>query len=203
MSRDEELIAQLESPIRRERIEAAAELGHRRARQAVPRLIELLKDCKTVWGDAEYAARALGEIGDDRGVEPLLAALEEPFVGGAAIEALAKLHDERALKPLIRLFAKRPISSLATVLGRWGDTRAVGPLIAAMGDPDPHVRFYVARALGRLGDRRALPCLERARDTDTAPITDARSLRGKSVSRVASEAIDAISRHTESSRGRP
>jgi len=60
---------------------------------------------------------------------------------------------------LIRLFKARPVSSLATVLGNFGDQRAVEPLIEALHDPDPSLRFYVARALGKLRDKRALPAL--------------------------------------------
>ena len=118
--------------------------------------------------------------------------LSEPFVSSRAVEALAKLHDEKALAPLIRLFEEEYNPSLATVLGHWGDARAVEPLMKAMGCPHSHVRFYAARALGNLGDDRAIPVLEWARDNDTTPITDTKSLHGKSVASAAGAAIEKI-----------
>ena len=147
------------------------------------------------WQVAEKAAWALGEAGDLRAVEPLIAALDIPLVAGKAVEALVKLHDPRALEPLIQLFARKHWPDLATVLGHWGDRRAVEPLIAAMDDPDSHVRFYTARALGRLGDERALSVLQRAVERDTEPITDTGSIQGKSVAYVAAKAIQAIKTH--------
>ncbi len=44
-------------------------------------------------------------------------------------------------------------------LGKIG-RRAVEPLISALGDPDPGVVRRAADALGRIGNRRALPALE-------------------------------------------
>ena len=61
-----------------------------------------------------------------------------------------------------------------------------------MQHPDAHVRFYTARALGRLGDVRALPALAWAVAHDTLPITDTKSIGGKSVGRVAAQAIHQI-----------
>ena len=81
---------------------------------------------------------------------------------------------------------------MATVLGNWGDSRAVESLILAMENPSPHVRFYVARALGKLADDRALPVLERAMAYDTVPILDTHSLHGKSVAYAAAKAVQRI-----------
>ncbi len=119
--------------------------------------------------------------------------MNEHFISGPVVEALAELRDDKALVPIIQLFERTYHDpSLATVLGNWGDRRAVEPLIRAMSQPDSHVRFYTARALGKLGDKRALPVLEWAQDNDTTPITDTKSLRGKSVSYVAAKAIEKI-----------
>ncbi len=174
------------------RREAALALGKMQAQQAVDPLIALLNDHRTVWDAAQDAAWALGEIGDLQAVEPLIAVLNKPFVAGRAIEALAKLGDPRMVEPLIRLFKAQPVSSIATILGNFGDRRAVEPLIDALQDRDPSVRFYVARALGKLGDKRALPALEWTRTHDTEPILDRKSVRGKSVSDAATKAIERI-----------
>ena len=49
------------------------------------------------------AAEALGQLGDKRAVEPLIAALQDDVenVRQAAAEALGQLGDERAVEPLI------------------------------------------------------------------------------------------------------
>ncbi|MEP7285085.1 MAG: HEAT repeat domain-containing protein [Chloroflexota bacterium] len=185
----EQLIQNLCSSDRFVRSAAALALGQRRA---VEGLIKLLDDKKTVWDAAGDAAWALGEIGDLRAVEPLIAALDHVFVAGRAIESLEILHDERTLEPLIRYFERTMDPSVATVLGNWGDRRAVESLIAAMDNPNPHVRFYAARALGKLADDRALSVLEHAIVHDTEPILDTNSLRGKSVAYVAAKAIERI-----------
>ena len=172
---------------------AALALGQMKEPRAVDALIGLLGDDETRGGAGRSAAWALGEIGDVRAVEPLIASLSQPSASkGTAVQALARLRDDRAVEPLIHMFEGRPDPSLATVLGNWGDRRAVEPLVAVMEHPDSHVRFYAARALGKLGDARALPALERALDNDIEPITDTQSLRGKSVSYVAAKAIEKI-----------
>jgi len=72
----------------------------------------------------EAAADALGEIGDPRAVEPLIAALGDP--DGDVREAAAE------------------------ALGTIGDPRAVGPLTAALKDPSGGVRQEAEKALARL-----------------------------------------------------
>jgi HEAT repeat protein len=182
----------LKDPLQNVRANAALRLGQRGERNAVTGLIELLADIQHALYVGIFAAEALGQIGDKRAVMPLILALQNDLLQGPAIEALVKLHDDRALEPLIELFANKHVASLATVLGNWGDMRAVDPLIAAMDDADAHVRYYAARALRKLGDPRALPVLERAKEKDTSPISNAHTIRGKSVSDAAAKAIESI-----------
>ena len=83
------------------------------ARRDVEGLIKALghKDAKsllTVVMNTDYevrksAAKALGEIGDARAVEPLISALlrdSNEIVRGAAATALGEIGDARAVKPL-------------------------------------------------------------------------------------------------------
>jgi HEAT repeat protein len=171
---------------------AILELGLRRAPTAVEPLTTLMLDPATPWQTAWFIPVALAAIGDSAAVEPLISTLANPLLAGPATEALEQLRDPRALLPLIALFDQHPVPSLATVLGRWGDRRAVPSLIRAMDHPDSHMRFYTARALGRLGDRRALPRLHQAVVEDTRVLTDTKTVRGNSVSRVAAQAIERI-----------
>lgn len=178
---------------------AILELGIRRARRAVAPLIELMQNPGTPWQTAWYVPAALAAIGASEAVESLVMALEKPMLAGPATEALAKLSDPRAVMPLIALFERDPSPSLATALGRWGDIRAVPPLIQAMHHPHAHMRFYTARALGVFGDARALPSLRQAVEHDTELINDSKSTRGKSVSMAASKAIARIQAHSNQS----
>ena len=53
----------------------------------------------------------------------------------------------------------------AEALGKLGDTRAVEPLIEALGDGSEYVRNSAAGALGKLGDTRAVePLIEALED---------------------------------------
>jgi hypothetical protein len=54
-----------------------------------------------------------------------------------------------------------------TALGRLGDKRALKPLVGALVDPNPQVRGIAAVALGNLGHRAALPALRNCALDDT------------------------------------
>lgn len=54
-----------------------------------------------------------------------------------------------------------------TALARLGDKRALKPLVGALSDPNPQVRVIAAVALGKLGHKAALPALRNAARDDT------------------------------------
>jgi HEAT repeat protein len=102
---------------------AAWGLGALDASEAVPALIEALKD--TDAGVREQVAWALGAIGDRRAVDGLVAALGDGVAG-------------------VRKQA-------AWALGALGDRRAVPGLTRALKDADAGVRKQAAWALGAIG----------------------------------------------------
>jgi HEAT repeat protein len=110
------------------------------------------------------AAIELGEIGDARAVEPLIAALEDPDAPHSHIlRALGKIGDTRAVKPLIAaLENKYYCTEAAKALGRIGDVQAVEPLIRVLGRGDYVYRAAAAEALGQIGDVRAVEPLKQA-----------------------------------------
>ena len=56
----------------------------------------------------------------------------------------------------------------AEVLGKFNDTRAVGPLIQALKDEDSMVRWDAVDALGNLNDTRAVkPLIQALKDEDS------------------------------------
>lgn len=54
----------------------------------------------------------------------------------------------------------------ALMLGKIGDSRAVDPLIEALGAPGFQTPLHAAQSLGKLGDPRAIEPLLRLMDTD-------------------------------------
>jgi HEAT repeat protein len=107
------------------------------------------------------AARALGQVGDPRAVEPLIATLEhwgDADVRKAAAEALVKIGAP-AVEPLIAALkdeVERVRKAAAETLVKIG-APAVEPLIAAWRDSSNwHVRQAAVGALGQIGDARAV-----------------------------------------------
>ena len=93
------------------------------------------------------AAKALGNIGDPRAIDSLIATLSDKaaFVRYAAAEALGKI----------------------------GDQRAVDPLIEAAKDEDDFVRKSAVTALGEIGDRRAFDVLAGCLADGMMPVVEA------------------------------
>lgn len=147
------------------------------ALEHVPRLLGMLTSAKPkareplrLWYfDAASAAYFLGELGDRRAVEPLLAHFRAAPV---SVEADWRSVTDRAAGGLTD--EEGFLGQCAVALGKLGDARAVEPLVAPFravrvrGDPPRRPRttlpFYAPRAaiaLGSLGDRRALQPLLR------------------------------------------
>ena len=99
---------------------------------------------------------------------PLLDALHTPDADyrKALVDFLGRLHDSRAVPPLIALLQGDANDGVqehaALALGRIGDTQAVAPLIAGLKNPTEWVRSAAAWALGKLGDVRAADALAAA-----------------------------------------
>jgi len=108
------------------------------------------------------AARALGECGDARAAEPLLAALINPTdldLCAQAAGSLGHLREPRAVEPLCHLLLNGPPEvqhDAAFALWLIGDARSTGALLQALGDAGSSGRGYAALALGRLQEPRAV-----------------------------------------------
>ena len=155
----EPLISTLNDPDLEIRSMAVRVLGFRKDRRAVPALITLLKD-NQVWG---IAAESLGEIGDDAAVEPLIEALNKEILNAtettcnySVVQALGKLHDARAVKPLFTYLLGHNCGS-----GVWEAMGpvAVEPMIKIIANGSPDERASAAWILGYIADERALEAL--------------------------------------------
>ena len=137
----EPLVVALDDPapeVRQAAALALAQLKWGAAGSALARRLEVDRDGQV----RELAAYALGEVGGTQWVAPLA-------------WALVKDASSR-----VRLNA-------AEALGKVGAQGALDVLIAALADPDVHVRQAVVVALGRLGDARAVGPLEELLERST------------------------------------
>lgn len=106
------------------------------------------------------AVRLLGEIGDNRAVEPLILALKHParILQYEAAKALGKINDPRAVEPLIQALSdndtvvREAAAQSLTEIGK----PAVEPLIEALGERDLYVLTSATMILGTIGDVRAV-----------------------------------------------
>jgi HEAT repeat protein len=99
------------------------------------------------------AVKALAESGAPNAAEPLvelLAAGTTPWIATAALEAVGKAKDPRAIQ-VLTLYAgnRNGKTRVAAVkaLGALPDGRVVGTLLERLGDQDPEVRAAAATAL--------------------------------------------------------
>lgn len=103
------------------------------------------------------AAQFLGNFGDERVVETLIAKLNEQPNTSACIwiiQALGKLKDTRAVDPLIQMvyLADSPSMRYTAIeaLGKIGDPRAADTIRQFSEDSDHHVQARAQTALQRL-----------------------------------------------------
>jgi len=106
---------------------------------------------------AQFAAQALGKIGDRRSVEPLIEVLEAPHEPGlmeAATEALGKLGDPRAVPVLSHVLAEGSLLfrlRAATSLGQIGGEAAARALKQASSqDTNKVVRDEAEKSLKQI-----------------------------------------------------
>jgi HEAT repeat protein len=98
------LLADEDVSVRKNAVIALGQSTNELTSLAVPHLIPLLDD--SVTGIQWLTAQALGLIGDDRAVEPLLRVLGEnraDYLCGVCVRALGHIGDGRALRPLLLL----------------------------------------------------------------------------------------------------
>lgn len=114
----------------------------------------------------EAAIDALGKLGNKRAVMPLIDLLSaNRFLGythlAATARALGLLGDLRAVGPLIEYLARgRPTMlrvAAIEALGHLGDVQAIKALKETLLDDDPDVRAIVAKALERFGESHVEP----------------------------------------------
>ena len=142
------------------------------ADKAVKHLLTMLDQ-----GPAEeiiIIALALGSLGAQEAVNPLLAKLEQtnnPNSISSIAYALGRLCDKESVKPLLAKLEQTQnedaISSIADALGSLGAQEAVNPLLAKLEQTNnPNSISSIANALGSLGAQEAVkPLLAKLEQT--------------------------------------
>ncbi len=153
---------------------AAWWLGKFRVKEnaAITALLNALEDESDRAPDGGYplrrnSARALGKLGDQRAVLPLIRCLEFPdfYVREAAAQALENLEDQRCIPGLVKLLeggvAKaqfvpgkphltEPYEAIIEALGTLGATEAIAFIEPFIEHPVEKVRYATARAMYQL-----------------------------------------------------
>ncbi len=128
-----------------------------------PGVVRLIEELNDPSGVNPSIIEILGEIGDLRAVEPVMAYLSDSriFVREAAIEALGLLGDARAVDPLLiqwnasDSFVRKRVKIALVRIG----PSAVEALLAALRSPEPAIRLFVVEVLNLIGDVRAVDSL--------------------------------------------
>jgi len=160
-----------------QRIEACNHLRKMNDLASTPKIEALLKDEDPRVRMA--AAGALGDLGDKGAVQPLIEALDFSVGGGTDREtrtineankaiaiALGELGDHAAGPAEVKLLRSRDhyvLLAAVEALGTLRDHAAVEPLMAIATDDsvEPFIAKKAIMALGRIGDPRAVPAVER------------------------------------------
>jgi HEAT repeat protein len=120
--------------------------------------------------DPTRQSKLIEELGTRRitaAVEPLMQqVLLNTFQSGAAITALGKIGDARAVGVLIQSCRYANLAWIAKDALVQIGAPAVGSLIAALGHDNPDIRFIVVRTLGELCDPGAVEPLETMIETE-------------------------------------
>jgi len=153
------------------RFVAVSVLGDWKATEAVEALIPVLKHQDQSMHLT--AAVALGNIGDERAVEPLILALNDKDAGDAAAVALGKIGAKMEDTPLRARTVEALIAASTSnnyamsALGKISDPRAMDPLLAALKGQSSHIRAIAAEALGKFGNVHAVePLIAALQDKD-------------------------------------
>jgi HEAT repeat protein len=148
-------------------IAAAEELANVAGRKTLAALLDALKDQQLVAHVRAAAARALGKIGGEEALSALLSALddESEIPRWSAAEALGRIGGEQAITGLAKALQDHDITvrwRAVQALGKIGGDRPVTLLLNLLEDKretSPFVLSEIAKVLGELGDRRAMPVL--------------------------------------------
>ena len=146
-----------------------------------PRRIESApEETALSWDEWLSAGRNIADC--ESGLIKVLEQEEDPVIRSPAALALGFVGGNASIEPLIRaLQTDDPLVAMeaAASLGRLGKSEAIDPLCEALKNSDSNVRANAAIALGLLGGETALSCLKSAAQ-DHDPFVKAAAARALS-----------------------
>jgi aminopeptidase N len=151
-----------------DRLDAARALGEVKGGDEVVAALGQAARGEGFWGLRAEALRALGRIGGPAAQKHVFAALddERPWLRQVAVEELAKFQgDASAAEKLKTIFEKdKAYRVRAAALTSYAQGKPSGGLAlletaAATNSPDDRLRVAALRAMGTLGDDKAVPLL--------------------------------------------
>lgn len=148
---------------------------------SVDHLIETVDDNEL--DDNDYlikkgCVKALGKIGDQRAVDPLINTLDDfdSFVRQTSAKALGLLADKRALEPLINSLKNDTHSGVkvasASALGKLGDQRAIEPLRESLYDDNPTLVIRSLKSLIEIDEEIGMSYLFKNMDNPNKNIAE-------------------------------
>jgi HEAT repeat protein len=138
---------------------ALKKIGH----PAVERLVAAMNDKRENYSGKQALCLILGEIGDNRAVEPLINALQMSEVAAQAAYALGKIGDDRAIPPLIETLQKtgnkwsRARDAAVGSLTRFGGPLVITALISVL--DDENIAYEARNSLLRMRNSSAINSL--------------------------------------------
>ncbi|MCC7386438.1 MAG: HEAT repeat domain-containing protein [Deltaproteobacteria bacterium] len=166
-----------------DRAAAARALGQLAVVQAIPLLLESMRDPHEDGKSVKLAAaQALGDLKVPEAIPLLVAELgtRDQWASPRVAEVLTEFG-ALAIPELLRALEDEANTNLrvwaAQILGKLGDGAAVLPLITRLRDRAEQVRISVAEALGRIRDRRAVNDLVQVSLRDPVPPVRAEAAR--------------------------
>ena len=139
-----------DSVVRSQAIDALGAMG----RPASQALIQVLENGSELM--KQGAAEALGEIKEERAIEPLIVSFQIKDMRKIAVQALANINSSRAVEPFIQLLQDHNQTSdmradAAWAIGEMGDAKANEALLQAMSaNEDNDVKINAAMALKKV-----------------------------------------------------
>jgi HEAT repeat protein len=112
-------------------------------------------------GDRYLAALLLGELRAKSAVPALMTATRDPDINYRAATSLGEIGDPRAIPALREMIARFPEQTIwpGYALAAFGEPEGFDVLRAALADPEWVRRREAVWALGKTGDKRAVPIL--------------------------------------------
>jgi acyl carrier protein len=178
------LVNALKDPDAKKRERAAIDLHRHPGPVAVSALIDALKDAdQAVRASAVESLRLLSDPSATDALIEVLKNEHSETPGYYAIGALGALRTQKSLSALLCALRRRE-GSLTNLIFELGEARfrdATPHLIELLGDSDIRIRGFAVRALGQIGDKKAVEALKLRLDDEDSDVRRAAADSIKSI----------------------